>query len=149
MWLNIQDFKMPNGLAPCFITKYVGLYEIVTKPQPNVYTLKLPTRFVVHLTFHSLKLKLFLNDEKNQTIGKKYDWKLMSLSKGSLTKQKASSKPSIHVCKTNSIWSNIKVTTPKRQSRWNLHIWTTYIIWWPSPNKKGGMNFGVKNTINK
>jgi len=64
MWLNIHDFKMPNGLAPCFTTKYVGLYEIVANPQPNVYTLKLPTRFVAHPTFHISKLKLFLNDEK-------------------------------------------------------------------------------------
>jgi hypothetical protein len=30
----------------------------------NVYTLKLPTIFVAHPTFHISKLKLFLNDEK-------------------------------------------------------------------------------------
>ncbi len=40
MWLNIKDFKMSDGLAPCFPTKYPGLYEIVAKLQFNVYTLK-------------------------------------------------------------------------------------------------------------
>jgi hypothetical protein len=37
MWLNIQDFKMPNGLPPCFTTKYVGLYEILAKLQQCLY----------------------------------------------------------------------------------------------------------------
>ncbi len=42
VWLNIWDFKMLDRLAPCFITKYVGLYGILHKPHPDdVYTLKL------------------------------------------------------------------------------------------------------------
>jgi hypothetical protein len=41
VWLNIQDFKMSDGFAPCFITKYIGPYEILHKLHPNVYTLKL------------------------------------------------------------------------------------------------------------
>jgi hypothetical protein len=60
MWLNIQDFKMPDGLAPHFIVKYVRPYEILHKPHPKMYTLKLPTNFVAHPTFHVSKLKLFL-----------------------------------------------------------------------------------------
>ncbi len=64
MWLNIQNFKMPNRLAPHFITKYAGLYEILHKPHPNMYTLKLPTNFVAHPTFHISKLKLFLQDNQ-------------------------------------------------------------------------------------
>jgi hypothetical protein len=64
MCLNIKDFKMPDGLAPCFPTKYVGLYEIVAKLHFNVYTLKLLISFVAHMTFHVSKLKLFLRDEK-------------------------------------------------------------------------------------
>ncbi len=64
MWLNIRDFKMPDGLAPCFPTKYVGLYEIVAKLRFDVYTLKLLTSFVAHMTFRVSKLKLFMRDEK-------------------------------------------------------------------------------------
>ncbi len=63
MWLDIQDFKMPNGLAPCFIAKYAGPYEILHKSHPDVHTLKLLTNFVSHLTFH-ISLKLFLRDEQ-------------------------------------------------------------------------------------
>jgi hypothetical protein len=58
---DIQDFKMPNGLAPCFIAKYVKPYEILRKPHLNIH--KLSTKFVSHPTFHILKLKLFLHDE--------------------------------------------------------------------------------------
>jgi hypothetical protein len=57
-------FKMLDRLAPCFIAKYARLYEILHKPHLNVYTLKLPTNFVAHPTFHILKLKLFLCDEQ-------------------------------------------------------------------------------------
>lgn len=56
---------MFNGLALCFIVMYVGPYEIIVKPNPNVYTLKLLTSFLAHQTFHVLKLKLFPKDEKN------------------------------------------------------------------------------------
>jgi len=62
--LSIQDFKMPNGLAPRFIAKYVKIYEILCKLHINMYTLKLPINFVAHLTFHVSKLKLFLCDEQ-------------------------------------------------------------------------------------
>jgi hypothetical protein len=51
---------MPNGFAPCFIIKYAGPYEILHKSHLDVYTLKLPTNFVVHSIFHVLKLKSFL-----------------------------------------------------------------------------------------
>jgi hypothetical protein len=54
---------MFNGLDPCFIAKYAGSYEILHKSHLDVYTLKLPTNFVGHLTFHVLKLKLFLCDD--------------------------------------------------------------------------------------
>jgi hypothetical protein len=52
---------MPNGLAPHFIAKYMGTYEILHKLHLNVYTLKLLTNFVAHPTFHILKPKLFLH----------------------------------------------------------------------------------------
>jgi hypothetical protein len=55
---------MHDGIAPHFIAKYARHYEILHKPHPDVYTLKLPTNFVAHPTFHVLKLKLFLHDEQ-------------------------------------------------------------------------------------
>jgi hypothetical protein len=63
VWLNIQDFKMPDELAPCSMAKYARPYEILHKPHPDMYTLKLLANFVAHLTFHISKLKLFLHDE--------------------------------------------------------------------------------------
>ncbi len=41
MWLNIRDFKMLDGLAPCFLTKYVGLYEIVAKLHFDVLNIEI------------------------------------------------------------------------------------------------------------
>jgi hypothetical protein len=31
IWLNIWDFKMLDGLTPCFNAKYAGFYEILHK----------------------------------------------------------------------------------------------------------------------
>jgi hypothetical protein len=63
LWLNIQDFKMFDGLTLLFTTKYAGRYEILHEPHPDVHTLKLFINFVAHSTFHISKLKLFLHDE--------------------------------------------------------------------------------------
>jgi hypothetical protein len=63
MWLNLRDFKMLDGLVPQFIAKYERPYEIIHKPHLDMYTLKFLVNFVAHLTFHVLKLKLFLHDE--------------------------------------------------------------------------------------
>jgi hypothetical protein len=54
---------MPDGLAPCFTTKYTWPYEILHNMHPDVYILKLLSNFVTHLTFHVSKLKLFPCDE--------------------------------------------------------------------------------------
>jgi hypothetical protein len=62
--LNIWDFKMPDGPALCFIVKYVRPYEILHKSNFDVYTLKLLTIFVAHLTFYISKLMLFLCDDQ-------------------------------------------------------------------------------------
>jgi hypothetical protein len=82
MWWNLQDFKMPNGLAPCFIAKYVGLYEIIHKSHLDMYTLKFLVNFVAHPTFHISKLKLFLQDEE------KLDWKQQVWSEVNVIKHK-------------------------------------------------------------
>jgi hypothetical protein len=64
---------MHDGLSPCFIAKYVGLYEIVAKLYFDMYTLKLPTSFMAHMTFHVLKSKLFFETKKCQTENKRCD----------------------------------------------------------------------------
>jgi len=66
VWLNIWDFKMPIGPALCFIVKYAKPYETLHKSNFDVYTLKLLTNFVAHLTFYIFKLKLFLCDDQWQ-----------------------------------------------------------------------------------
>jgi hypothetical protein len=58
LWLNIQDFKMLDGLAPLFTTKYARPYENLHEPHLDVYTLKLFTNFVAHSTFHISKIKV-------------------------------------------------------------------------------------------
>jgi hypothetical protein len=54
---------MPDGLAPHFIAKYVGPYEILHKSHFDVYTLKLSTNFVAHPTFHVSKFKFMIKDQ--------------------------------------------------------------------------------------
>ncbi len=51
VWLNIQDFLMPNKLTPHFTTKYKEPNEILHKLHLNVYNLKLPINFVAHSPF--------------------------------------------------------------------------------------------------
>jgi hypothetical protein len=62
--INILDLKMFDGLAPCFIAKYVGPYKILHKSHLDMYTLKWLINFLAHLTFHVLKFKLFMRDEQ-------------------------------------------------------------------------------------
>jgi hypothetical protein len=64
LWFNIQDFKMPKALASWFLLKYIKLYKVCYKLDPNVYTLLLQTTFVAHSTFHVFKLKLFNKDKR-------------------------------------------------------------------------------------
>jgi len=41
---------MLKGLMPRFATKYTRPYEVMVKPNLDVYTLKLPKTFVAHDT---------------------------------------------------------------------------------------------------
>jgi hypothetical protein len=54
---------MPETLVVHFIPKYAGLYRIMHKPHPDLYTL-LTTTFMAHPTFHVSKLKSFKVDDK-------------------------------------------------------------------------------------
>jgi Zn finger protein HypA/HybF involved in hydrogenase expression len=63
VWLNIYDFKMPDGHTPHFIAKYVGPYEILHKLHLDMYALKLSINFVTHSTFHVSKFKFIIKDQ--------------------------------------------------------------------------------------
>ncbi len=58
MWFNVRDFKMHDGLAPCFTTKYVGMYEIVANSHPNVYV-EVINKFYGTTNFSRLEIKVF------------------------------------------------------------------------------------------
>jgi hypothetical protein len=88
---------MPDGVAPTFTTIYARLYEILHKLHLNMYILKFPTNFVAHLTFHVLKLKLFLVMNKNKTGSKRCNQKWMPSSIGWWSKFKIYFVQSKHV----------------------------------------------------
>jgi len=91
---------MPNGLAPHFIAKYVGPYEILHKPHLNVYTLKLSINFVAHLTFHVSKFKFMI---KGKTGNKSCNQKWMPLNPSQLLKSKAYSMQGKHTLEARNI----------------------------------------------
>ncbi len=49
---------MHDGLAPCFTTKYVGMYEIVANSHPNVYV-EVINKFYGTTNFSRLEIKVF------------------------------------------------------------------------------------------
>ncbi len=57
-------FYNAHWIHPTFHCQVHKTYKILHKLHPNVYTLKLPTNFVAHLTFHVSKFKLFLQDDQ-------------------------------------------------------------------------------------
>jgi len=90
--LNIWDFKMPDGLTPHFIAKYVALYEILHKSHFNVYTLKLSINFVAHLTIHVSKFKFTIKDQTgNKRCGRK--WMLLNTSQSLKSKAYSANTP--------------------------------------------------------
>jgi hypothetical protein len=104
MWLNTKDFKMPNGLAPCFIAKYAGPYEILHKAHLDVYTLKLLAIFVAYLTFHVLKLKLFLRDEQRLDQKQRMRLKVDAIEHMLVIKIKSILVQGRHVSKAKNMW---------------------------------------------
>lgn len=107
-WLNILDLKMFDGLAPCFIAKYAGLYEILHKSHPDMYTLKLSIIIFAHLTFHVLKLKLFLHDEQ-KLVRKQREWLKVDAIEHRWSKLKAYSMRHKHTSNARNTWWNTRV----------------------------------------
>jgi hypothetical protein len=60
--LNIENFIMPNGFTPKFISKFAGSFLVVECVFKDVNKLELPPEIKVHLTFHVSLLKPFKED---------------------------------------------------------------------------------------
>jgi hypothetical protein len=52
VWLNIRNFRLPEGLSHKFMGPYVGPFKVLEKKLSDIYKLKLPENLRVHRTFH-------------------------------------------------------------------------------------------------
>ncbi len=52
MWLNIKNFRLPEGLSHKFLSPYVGPFKVLEKKLSNTYKLELLENLRVHPTFH-------------------------------------------------------------------------------------------------
>jgi hypothetical protein len=57
VWLNIKNFRLPEGLNHKFLGPYVGPFKVLEKKFPDTYKLELPENLKVHLVFHVSLLK--------------------------------------------------------------------------------------------
>jgi len=57
MWLNIKNFRLPEGLSHKFLGPYVGPFKVLEKKFFDTYKLKLPENLKIHPTFHVFFLK--------------------------------------------------------------------------------------------
>jgi hypothetical protein len=62
VWLNIKNFRLPEGLSHKFLGPYVGPFKVLEKKLSNTYKLELPKNFRVHPTFHVSLLKPVARD---------------------------------------------------------------------------------------
>ena len=60
--LNVNNFTLPEGLTPKFISKVGAMFPIVERVFKDMYRLELPPKIKVHLTFHVALLKPFKED---------------------------------------------------------------------------------------
>jgi hypothetical protein len=57
MWLNIKNFRLPEGLNHKFLGPYAGPFKVLEKKLSDTYKLELPENLRVHPTFHVSLLK--------------------------------------------------------------------------------------------
>jgi hypothetical protein len=57
VWLNIKNFRLPEGLSHKFLGPYVGPFKVLEKKLFDTYKLELSENLRVHLTFHVSLLK--------------------------------------------------------------------------------------------
>jgi hypothetical protein len=58
VWLNIKNFRLPEGLSHKFLGPYAGPFKVLEKKLSYTYKLELPEYLRVHPTFHVSLLKL-------------------------------------------------------------------------------------------
>ncbi len=57
MWLNIKNFRLPEGLSHKFMGPYAGPFKVLEKKFSDTYKLELPKNLRVYPTFHMSLLK--------------------------------------------------------------------------------------------
>ncbi len=62
VWLNMKNFRLPEGLNHKFLGPYVGPFKMLEKKFSDTYKLKLPKNLRVHPTFHVSLLKPVTRD---------------------------------------------------------------------------------------
>ena len=62
VWLNVKNFKLPQGLTPKFMAKFAGPFSIVKQVFDDAYKLALPPEIKVHPVFHVSLLKEYFKD---------------------------------------------------------------------------------------
>ncbi len=62
MWLNIKNFRLPEGLSHKFLGPYVVPFKVLEKKLFDIYKLELPENLRIHPTFHVSLLKPVTRD---------------------------------------------------------------------------------------
>ncbi len=62
MWLNIKNFRLPEGLNHKFLGPYASPFKMLEKKLSDTYKLELPENIRVHPTFHVSFLKPVSHD---------------------------------------------------------------------------------------
>jgi hypothetical protein len=62
VWLNIKNFRLPEGLSHKFLGPYTGPFKVLEKKLSDTYKLELPKNLRVHPTFHVSFLKSVAHD---------------------------------------------------------------------------------------
>jgi hypothetical protein len=57
VWLNIKNFRLPEGLSHKFLGPYAGPFKVLEKKFFDTYKLELMENLRVHPTFHVSFLK--------------------------------------------------------------------------------------------
>jgi len=62
MWLNIKNFRLPEGLSHKFLGPCAGPFKVLEKKLSDTYKLELPENLKVHPIFHVSLLKPVARD---------------------------------------------------------------------------------------
>jgi hypothetical protein len=62
VWLNIKNFRLPEGLSHKFLGPYAGPFKVLEKKLSDIYKLELSENLRVHPTFHVSLLKPIARD---------------------------------------------------------------------------------------